>query len=126
MDSAPKQREPDYPEQDRNPLNASTPILTQPPKAPGPVPRYVVWVHRISIIVFVVFCVELGVFIAVVPWLPIWTQNIFVLRHPPLREFLTNNFVRGLITGLGVIDVWVGIWEAVHYHDPVAVPEIQD
>jgi hypothetical protein len=26
--------------------------------------------------------------------------------------------VRGVITGIGLVDVWIGIWEAVHYKDP--------
>jgi hypothetical protein len=34
-----------------------------------------------------------------------------------------NNFVRGAISGIGIIDLWIGIWEAVHYRDPVAFEE---
>jgi hypothetical protein len=31
---------------------------------------------------------------------------------------LTNYFVRGIVSGLGVIDIFIGIWEAVNYREP--------
>jgi hypothetical protein len=127
MDSARKGKEPEYPRQDADPLNASTPTITQPsaasPNRPQPVPRHIVWIHRISMVVFVVFCIELGLFIAVLPWISVWNQNSFVLTHPGLRDFIGNNFVRGAISGIGILDLWIGIWEAVHYRDPVAIEE---
>jgi hypothetical protein len=30
--------------------------------------------------------------------------------------------VKGVITGIGLIDIWIGIWEAVHYRDQRPVP----
>ena len=124
MDSARKGKETNYPKQDTDPLNASTPILTQSaqtPNASEPVPRHVIWIHRISMVVFVVFCIELGLFIAVLPWISVWNSNSFVLTHPGLHDFVGNNFVRGAISGIGIIDLWIGIWEAVHYRDPVGI-----
>ena len=127
MDSVGKRNEPEYPRQDADALNANTPTITQPPagntNSPVPVPRHLVWIHRISMVVFVVFCIELGLFIAVLPWVSIWNQNSFMLAHPGLRDFLSNNFVRGAISGIGIIDIWIGIWEAVHYRDPVEIAE---
>ncbi len=127
MDSARKGEQANYPKQDAEPLNASTPILTQPaaqtPNSLEPVPRHVIWIHRISMVVFVVFCIELGLFIAVLPWISVWNSNSFVLTHPGLRDFIGNNFVRGAISGIGIIDLWIGIWEAVHYRDPVGIEE---
>lgn len=131
MDSARERKEPDYTGQDTDPLNAGTPTLTQPPAETaggpdGPVPRYVIWLHRISMVVFVVFCIELGMFIAVLPWISVWNQNIVVLTHPALRDFLNQNFVRGAISGMGIVDLWIGIWEAVHYRDPIATSDPAD
>jgi hypothetical protein len=37
--------------------------------------------------------------------------------YPGLREFVANGFVRGMCSGLGVLDIWIGFWEAVHYHE---------
>jgi len=100
------------------PIQNSATENTPEPAAP-PVPRFVIWSHRLSLVVFVVFCIELGVVLAILPWLNIWNQNNLVLAHPALRALVQNNFVRGVATGMGLVDIWIGIWEAVHYHDPV-------
>jgi hypothetical protein len=84
-----------------------------------PVPRYVIWSHRLSLVVLVVFCIELGMLLAILPWTMVWNQNSFLAVHPALKAIAQNNFVRGLATGLGLVDIWIGIWEAVHYRDPV-------
>jgi len=89
------------------------------PPAPQRVPRVVIWSQRLFLVVTVVFCIELGILLAILPWTPVWNQNNFLLAHPALRAVMQNNFVRGLATGLGLIDIWIGIWEAVHYRDPV-------
>jgi hypothetical protein len=92
---------------------------TTPATAEQPVPRFVVWSHRLSLVVLVVFCIELGMFLAILPWIPVWNQNSFLGSYPTVRALVQNNFVRGIATGLGLVDIWVGIWEAVHYRDPV-------
>jgi len=84
----------------------------------GPVPKRVIWLHRISLVIFVVFCIELGVLLAILPWTPMWNQNSFLAAYPGLRSFTQHNFVRGIVTGVGWVDIWIGIWEAVHYRDP--------
>jgi hypothetical protein len=84
-----------------------------------PVSRFAIWGHRLSLVVFVVFCIELGMFLAILPWLEVWNQNSFLVAYPGIRAFVQNNFVRGIATGLGLVDIWIGIWEAVHYRDPV-------
>jgi hypothetical protein len=92
------------------------------PVAVEPVSRTTVWLHRLSLVIFVIFCVELGMLLAVLPWTPVWINNGLVAAHPLLKSILHGNFVRGLVTGFGLVDIWIGIWEAVHYKDPVAVP----
>ncbi len=82
------------------------------------VTRATVWLHRISLAVFVIFCIELGMLLAVLPWTPVWVNNGLVAAHPLLKSILQGDFVRGLVTGCGLIDIWIGIWEAMHYRDP--------
>ena len=96
--------------------------VQQPETVPArtPAPRGVIWLHRLSLVIFVVFCIELGMLLAILPWTTVWNQNSFLGNYPALKSFVQNNFVRGIATGLGLIDIWIGIWEAVHYHDPVA------
>lgn len=87
-----------------------------PPSAA--VTRTAVWLHRFWLVVFVIFCIELGLLLAVLPWTRVWSNNSLLAAYPGWRAIVHNDFVRGLITGLGLIDVWIGIWEAVHYRDP--------
>jgi hypothetical protein len=77
-----------------------------------------VWLQRLSLFVLVLFCVYLGVLVMVLPWWPrIWDHNMFIQARPALAAFLHNGAVRGVISGLGLLDIWIGISEAVHYRD---------
>jgi len=75
------------------------------------------WLHRTLILLFVFFCATVGVLLVILPWRPEWTDNYFLLGSPALRAFVSNGFVRGLCSGLGLLDIWIGFWEAVHFHD---------
>jgi hypothetical protein len=81
--------------------------------APAPV-----WLQRISLIVLVLFCFYIGGLLAVLPWSPrYWDQNGFVVSHPALDMIVEQGWVRGLITGIGLIDIWIGVSELLHYKD---------
>jgi hypothetical protein len=82
------------------------------------VSRLTIWVHRLSLVVLVVFCIELGMLLAILPWTRVWTENTLLVSYPALGAFMHNNFARGAITGLGLVDMWIGVWEAIHYSDP--------
>jgi len=75
------------------------------------------WLHRITVLLFVFVCAAAGVLLVIVPWRPEWTDNRLLLGNPWLQAFVANAFVRGLVSGIGVLDIWIGFWEAVHYHD---------
>src|SRR5438874_9473856 len=80
-----------------------------------------VWMARTMMIVFVAFCIEVGLVLIAVPWLPhsgLWDDSTLLSSFPAVRAFLANSFVRGAATGIGVLDIWLGIYEAVHYRDP--------
>jgi hypothetical protein len=91
-------------------------VPSNPPEAPAS--RSTIWLHRLSLVIFVIFCIELGMLLAVLPWTRIWTENSLLAAYPRWRALVQDNFVRGIITGIGLVDVWIGIWEAVHYRDP--------
>ena len=46
--------------------------------------------------------------LVVLPWSGFWEHNYFAVRWPPLQMFLTNNFVRGAVTGLGLVNLCAG------------------
>jgi hypothetical protein len=77
-----------------------------------------VWLQRLSLLVLVLFCVYLGVLVAILPWWKrMWDQNLWIQSRPALAAVLNNGAVRGLISGLGLLDIWIGVSEAVHYRD---------
>jgi hypothetical protein len=47
----------------------------------------------------------------VLPWSGFWEKNYFASAWPPLQAFLTNNFVRGAVTGLGLVNLCAGFAE---------------
>jgi len=53
--------------------------------------------------------VQVGLLLIVMPWWPaFWEHNYFALAWPPLRTFLTNNYVRGAVSGLGFVNLCAG------------------
>ena len=77
-----------------------------------------IWLQRLSLFVLVLFCVYLGVLVMILPWWTrIWDHNAFIQARPILAGVLRNGAVRGMISGLGLLDIWIGISEAVHYRD---------
>ena len=50
---------------------------------------------------------ELGVLLVLVPWSGFWEFNGFLQRYPQLRPFLLNHFVRGAVSGLGIVDIFI-------------------
>ena len=53
----------------------------------------------------------------ILPWTPEWTDNYLLLTFPCLRTIISNGFFRGICSGLGLLDIWIGFWEALHYHE---------
>jgi hypothetical protein len=76
-----------------------------------------IWLLRIRALLFVTLCATFGVLLLILPWTPKWTDNPLLLSFPQLRAIVASGFVRGFATGLGVLDLWLGFWEAIHYHE---------
>jgi hypothetical protein len=75
------------------------------------------WMHRISVFLFVLISAVAGVLLIILPWTPEWTDNYLLLSFPSLRSVVSNGFFRGICSGLGLLDIWIGFWEALHYHE---------
>ncbi len=61
----------------------------------------------------VAFFIEVGLLLVVVPWSSFWERNYFLQMLPVLRPVLTNAFVRGAVSGLGVVNLCAGLIEIV-------------
>lgn len=60
----------------------------------------------------------MGLLLIVLPWSSFWEHNYFGRMVPVLVPLLKNNFVRGAVSGLGVVNLIAGFFELV----PVMTP----
>jgi hypothetical protein len=101
------------------PGDGSTTAVAPPPIRPQG-RRFVgleLWLHRITVLTFGLVCAVVGVLLVILPWRPEWTDNHLLMAYPGLRAFVANGFVRGVCSGLGILDIWIGFSEAIHYHE---------
>jgi hypothetical protein len=54
---------------------------------------------------------EVGAVLFVVPWSGYWQHNYFIEAVPYLEAVATNNFVKGAISGLGLVNLLAGLAE---------------
>jgi hypothetical protein len=67
-------------------------------------------------ILYILFCFEIGVCLLVFPWMTrVWGNNFFVGHYPWVASLAQNYFVRGAISGLGVADMWLALYELRHF-----------
>jgi hypothetical protein len=87
------------------------------PRQPSGSSRTELWTHRISVFLFVLISAVAGVLLIILPWTPEWTDNTLLISYPTLRTMVLHGFFRGVCSGLGLLDIWIGFWEALHYHE---------
>jgi hypothetical protein len=103
-----------------SPAEASVPSESVPVSKPSPLPSPStarLWLRRVGVLLFVFLCATLGVMLMILPWRPEWSDNPLLIPYPTLRAIFASGFVRGLSTGLGVLNVWIGFWEAIRYQE---------
>jgi len=61
----------------------------------------------------VAFFFEIGFALVVVPWSAFWDRNYFAETVPAIHAVITNNFVRGAVSGLGIINLIAGLGELI-------------
>ena len=62
-------------------------------------------------LILIVFYVEVGLVLAVVPWSAYWERNYFADILPVLHAIITNSFFRGAVSGLGLVNLAAAIAE---------------
>ena len=60
-------------------------------------------------LVYVAFFLEVGLLLIVLPWSPFWDGNYFTLMLPRIRPLFANNFLRGAVSGLGLVNLCAGV-----------------
>ena len=54
---------------------------------------------------------EAGLLLILIPWYAFWDRNYFAEAIPAVQAVLTNNFVRGAVSGLGLVNVLAALGE---------------
>jgi hypothetical protein len=78
---------------------------------PRPPSRAWRWYQIFSAFLFIVFCFELGAFLLVFPWLEYWDDNWFSTVVPEWRRYWENAYVRGAVSGVGALNLYIAIAE---------------
>jgi hypothetical protein len=66
---------------------------------------------RILRVILLLLWLELGLTLIVVPWSEYWDGNYFLFQYPGLALFVMNPYLRGMISGLGVMNVLFALEE---------------
>jgi len=64
-------------------------------------------------VLYVLVCLEVGIFLLLVPWSAIWERNYFLQAYPSLRPIVLAPSFRGAVAGLGLANVYLGLRELV-------------
>jgi hypothetical protein len=100
---------------------AGSPLSPMPVSRPSPSMERrsatYLWLRRIGVLSFVFLCATLGVMLMILPWRPEWSENPLLLPYPTLHAVMASGFARGASTGLGLLNVWIGFWEAMQYRE---------
>jgi hypothetical protein len=83
----------------------------------APEPFEPLWAQRMKLVIFVFFSVWVGMLLIIFPWTPVWTHNSLLAAYPAAHDILNHYFTRGAVNGLGLVDIWIGIWAAVQYRE---------
>lgn len=76
--------------------------------------------RRIGAVLYVLLCVEIGTFLVVLPWSGIWEGNVLLRYYPSLRPLYMSSYLRGAVSGLGLINIWLGIAQAWRFRRPAS------
>jgi hypothetical protein len=78
--------------------------------------------NRILRALMVVLCFELGALLLYLPWSAFWEQNYFLSHFPSLMPVILHPSIRGVVSGLGILDILVAFGLIGSRPGPARVP----
>jgi hypothetical protein len=82
---------------------------------PQRIPR---WLERAELFLRVLLRLYIGLAVCYAPWShTFWDDNPIFLRFPTLGSFAVQGAVRGIISGLGVLNLWIAFRDAIRHRD---------
>lgn len=98
-----------------DPVPDSPPSPSPARPAPQRIPR---WLERGELFLRVLLRMYIGLAVCYAPWSHMfWDQNPLFLRFPTLAIYAAHGAVRGLISGLGLLNLWIAFRDAVRHRD---------
>ena len=94
-------------------------------------------VAKLTVIFFIFLCLMVGTSLILLPWLNTsrfsdWGDNYFLVilaqktGWTVLQEAVTSGWVRGAITGLGIINLLMAFWEIANFRRGVRELELEN
>jgi len=91
-------------------------------------------VAKLTVIFFIILCLLLGVYLILLPWMSFgaigdWGDNYLLAfvsektNLPVLRRTVASGWVRGAVTGLGILNLLLAFWEMAHFKQSVEMLE---
>ncbi|MGA2538609.1 MAG: hypothetical protein ABSF53_21555 [Terracidiphilus sp.] len=82
-------------------------------QGPHRIPR---WLERAELFLRVLLRMYIGLAVCYAPWSRLfWDQNPIFLQFPTLSIYAANGAVRGLISGLGLLNLWIAFQDAIRH-----------
>ena len=76
--------------------------------------------NRLLHVVLLLVWLELGLVLILVPWSEVWDINYFLYQYPSLGLLVKSPYLRGAISGLGLINVFLALEAFRHRTSAVA------
>src|SRR5215211_4418574 len=93
---------------------------------------------KLSVIFYIILCLEIGIFLTVLPWWPQgmwgisdWGNNYFLLYAARktgiqgLQAVVASGWVRGAVSGVGLLNLGIAVWEIFHFKQTVTALQNQ-
>jgi hypothetical protein len=89
---------------------------------------------KLSVVFYILLCLEVGIVLTLLPWyspfgLGSWGDNFFLLYAAQktglygLQQAVSSGWIRGAVSGLGLLNLGVAVWEIAHFRQTVRALE---
>jgi hypothetical protein len=78
---------------------------------------------RVTAIIYILICFEVGILLVILPWTPYWDDNFFLnyitgkLQMTGLATFLQTGYVRGAVSALGIVNILAGLRDMFRFRE---------
>jgi hypothetical protein len=93
------------------PPDPQVPAADETVNSPAAPPPTYHWYQKVSAVVFITFCLEVGMYLLIVPWTESWDGNYFSGLLPQMKTYWDNLYVRGAVSGLGAVNLYISLAE---------------